>query len=99
MIYHIATREDWQLHQQETFYQPSAFAREGFVHCSNQNQVDGVLQRYFIGVKDLMLLHIEEGKLRSELKYEAAGNNELFPHIYGPINKDAIVKIETIGES
>ncbi len=96
MIFHIATAEDWNLHFNESTYVPKAFSGEGFIHCSTNDQVPGVLQRYYASVKDLILLHIDEAKLSSTLKYEAATNNELFPHVFGPINKDAIVKVDRI---
>jgi uncharacterized protein (DUF952 family) len=96
MIYHIATSEDWNLHRDNATYEPGAFAREGFIHCSTHDQVPGVLQRYYSGIKNLVLLHIDESKLTATLKYEEATNKELFPHVFGPINKDAIVKVDSI---
>lgn len=94
MIYHIATSEDWNLHHLSAIYVPAGYATEGFIHCSTHEQVPGVLQRYYAGVNDLILLHIDETKLSAELKFEEATNKELFPHVFGPINKNAIVKIE-----
>jgi uncharacterized protein (DUF952 family) len=96
MIYHIATSEDWNLHLTNSTYEPHAFLKEGFIHCSTSEQVKGVLQRYFAGVKNLILLHIDESKLTASLKYEVATNGELFPHVSGPINKDAIVTVENL---
>ncbi len=96
MIYHIATSEDWNLHHDSAMYKPDAFEREGFIHCSTHDQVPGVLQRYYSGIKNLVLLHIDETKLVAALKYEEATSKELFPHVFGPINKDAIVKFEFI---
>ena len=44
-----------------------------------------------------MLLHIEESKLTAPLKYELAPSvNEEFPHIFGQLNLDAVIKVETI---
>lgn len=94
MIYHIATAEDWNEHQHNSSYVPAGYAKEGFIHCSTSEQVPGVLQRYYAGAKNLLLLHIEEDKLTAQLKYEEAINHELFPHVFGPINKNAIMKIE-----
>ena len=96
MIYHIAASEDWNLHLTNEWYAPEAFSKEGFIHCSTKEQVPGVLQRYYAGVGDLLLLHIDETKLSSELKYEEATNQELFPHIFGPINKAAIIEKELL---
>jgi len=94
MIYHIATPDDWNRHINSATYEPNGFSKEGFIHCSTIDQVNGVLQRYYAGVADLILLHIDENKLTALLKYEAATNNELFPHVFGTVNKEAIMKIE-----
>ena len=98
MIYHIATSQEWNLHLTNATYEPDAFSKEGFIHCSTKAQVPGVLQRYYAGVQNLILLHIDESKLTPSLKYEAATNEELFPHVFGPINKDAIVTVENLGK-
>ncbi len=94
MIYHVATLTDWHSHLDHAFYYPEAFDKEGFIHCAIKNQVPGVLQRYFAGIKTILLLHIDETKLSAEWKYEKATNEELFPHVFGSINKDAIVTVE-----
>jgi uncharacterized protein (DUF952 family) len=96
MIYHIATSEDWNLHRNEATYVPGGFAKEGFIHCSTHDQVPDVLHRYYSGITNLVLLHIDESKLTAELKYEEATAKELFPHVFGPINKEAIVKVENM---
>lgn len=93
MIYHIATATDWEAHLNRNVYSPSAFEKEGFIHNCELRQLNGVLERYFQGRSDLLLLCISEEKLTSPLKYEAATNGDMFPHIYGEINKDAIIKV------
>ncbi|MFM8914475.1 MAG: DUF952 domain-containing protein [Flammeovirgaceae bacterium] len=96
MIFHIATQHDWDLRAHQDDYVPSAFSAERFIHLSTDSQVPGVLQRYYKGREDLLLLTVDETKLAGELKYEPATGGELFPHLFGPINKSAIVKIEPI---
>ena len=97
MIYHITTKEDWQQALDAGTYTHPSLAAEGFIHNSKIEQVPGVLNRYYSGKTDLLLLHIDEAKLTSELKYELAPSvNEMFPHIFGPINIDAVVNIETL---
>jgi uncharacterized protein (DUF952 family) len=46
------------------------------------------------GRKDLLLLVIDEERLNSPVKYEDSGNGKHYPHVYGPINISAIIKIE-----
>jgi uncharacterized protein (DUF952 family) len=96
MIYHVTQAQAWQQAQNQGFYTAPSLAIEGFIHTSKAEQVEGVLNRYYVGQDDLVLLHIEPSQLEAELKYEMATNQELFPHIYGVINLEAIVKVEKI---
>ena len=98
MIYHITTKQNWlQALQDGNYTSPSLFT-EGFIHNCTETQVDAVLQRYYAGQNDLVKLHINETKLTAELKYELAPSvNEEFPHIFGPINIDAVELAEELG--
>jgi uncharacterized protein (DUF952 family) len=97
MIYHITTKENWDKAIVAGFYEAHSLHTEGFIHNSTVTQIKGVLERYYAGQTNLVLLHIEETKLISELKYELAPSvNEEFPHIFGVINLDAIIKTESI---
>ena len=97
MIYHVVTDANWQKALQHGFYEAESLAKEGFIHTSKAEQVAGVLERYYKGQSNLFLLHIDETKLTAPLKYELAPSvNEVFPHIYGRLNLDAVVKIESI---
>ena len=97
MIYHVTKKDDWDKALQQGFYQAASLATEGFIHTSTLPQVTGVLERYYKKQAGLILLHIDESKLTAPLKYELAPSvNEMFPHIFGPINIDAVIKIESI---
>lgn len=103
MIYHVVTEADW-LHALHTatessagFYEAASLKTEGFIHTSQASQVAGVLQRYYKGQEHLLLLHIDETKLTALLKYELAPSvNEEFPHIYGRLNLDSVIKTERL---
>jgi len=95
MIYHVTTKAAWEQALQNGFYETASLHTEGFIHNSTQQQVSGVLDRYYKNATDLLLLHIDESKLTSPLKYELAPSvKEEFPHIFGPINLDAVVETE-----
>ena len=96
MILHVTERTDWLSQKHSETFSPADLQREGFVHCCTKEQLPGVLERYFKGRKDLVLIHVDERKLSSPLKYEASTNNEEFPHIYGTINKAAIIAVNDI---
>lgn len=94
MIYHIVSSAYWTTFEDKPAYFSETFDTETFIHCSLKEQISGVLERYYVGVSGLVLLHIDESKLTSTLLYEPAPHNgELFPHIYGGINRQAVVEI------
>jgi uncharacterized protein (DUF952 family) len=96
MIYHIVTKADWDRQADEAEYEAASLQTEGFIHLSTKEQLAGVLERYYQNVPDLLLLHIDPNKLAHHLRYEAATNNDHFPHLYGRLNKDAIVMVEAL---
>jgi uncharacterized protein (DUF952 family) len=96
MILHVCSTEEWDHHKNNLYYQPAAFAKEGFIHCCYENQLAGVMQRYFKGRLSLLLLFLDESKIIAEIRFEKGPAQQIFPHVHGVINKDAIVKIERL---
>ena len=95
VIYHITTLQEWKDAQQKGFYAASSLAQEGFIHNSEAHQVAGVLERYYKNQKDLVQLCIDTRKLMHPLKYEYAPSvQDTFPHIYGPLNLDAVIDVQ-----
>jgi glutathione S-transferase len=99
-IFHIALASDWEAALASGSYRVSTLGRtldeEGFVHCSCADQVDGVRSRFYAGVDGLVLLAIDVDRLRSEVRFEDVGDGELFPHVYGPIDVDAVVAVTAL---
>lgn len=98
LIYHIAAASDWKRAQAEGTYTTStrgvSLADEGFIHASQAHQVASVADRFYRGEHDLVLLTIDEDLVIPEIRYEPVpGSADPFPHIYGPLNVDAVQKI------
>jgi len=97
-IFHVALAEDWEAATSHGEYAVSTRGRtladEGFIHASRADQWEGVLERFYAGVTEpLVLLVIEPSRLEAEVREEAVdGSGETFPHVYGPINVDAGVE-------
>lgn len=93
IIYHITTAAEWAAAREAGEYRSPSLQAEGFIHCSaDDEQVAGVLQRYFSKKKDLVKLVIDTDKLSSHYVYEwSPSTAATFPHIYGPINLDAVI--------
>ena len=96
IIYHITKLNWWEKFKKLPFYESETLNQEGFIHCSESQYLERVLALYFKGQKDLVLIHIDSDKVKPEIKYELAPDNISFPHIYGQLNKEAIIKVEDI---
>jgi uncharacterized protein (DUF952 family) len=93
-IYHITTKQEWAATLINGLYTSTTLETEGFIHCSTEGQVAGVLERYYKGHSDLLKLKIEKSKIERPLVFELASSiNEVFPHIHGAINIDAVVEV------
>lgn len=94
LIYHIVLKEEWERQLGESVYVAGSLESEGFIHCSYAEQLDAVLQRYYSGQPSVLVLTIETDRLISKLIEEPSTGGEIYPHIYGPIDREAIVSIE-----
>ena len=92
LIFHITQHDQWEHAAQTGTYRGDTLASEGFIHCSTAHQVVKVADTRFRRQKGLVLLCIDAAALQSPLRYEPGETGELFPHIYGPLNVDAVVK-------
>lgn len=99
-IYHIAQKKDLELAQASGLYSCASLSESNFIHCCLKEQLAGVVERYYKSVSGLQLLEIDAAKLKSELVYEnTVGGEELFPHVYGQINIDAVSKISALQDN
>ncbi len=93
LIYHVVLTEVWAAFDTDLYKHPS-LAAEGFIHCSFADQLDAVIDRYYANEKSVIVLEIDSDRLMSRTIKEPSTNSEIYPHIYGPINRDAIVAVK-----
>jgi uncharacterized protein (DUF952 family) len=101
LIYHITSKKELAEAQAKGEYTAPSLQTEGFIHCSTAKQVALVANAFYKGGHGLVLLQLDEDRIKSPVKWEAPagppadGINEsdLFPHIYGAINLDAIASV------
>jgi uncharacterized protein (DUF952 family) len=111
MIYHVVTEPDFISHLAGAVFVPAGLQRDGFVHCALGASVIAVANDYFGGVDgNLLLLEIDPARLAAETRYEEAapipggGTSHLasgasFPHVFGPIDTDAIIRVGLLGKT
>ncbi|MCY3779136.1 MAG: DUF952 domain-containing protein [Chloroflexi bacterium] len=110
MIYHITSRTAWLAAQECGWYSAPTLASEGFIHCSGRDQILQVANTFYLGARDLLLLRIDESRLRAELRWEAPAHPDsetvisfpdetVFPHLYGELNLDAVLQAVELAQT
>ena len=95
LIYHILPKADWQVAVENGVYRAASLESQGFIHFSRAEQVLQVAANFYRGQKDLLLLTVAMERLKGEVRYEdLLGEGQLFPHLYGPLNLDAVVGVD-----
>ena len=93
-IIHITSKAEWEAAKTRGFYAAPALKEEGFIHCCNENQVEDILSKYYSDRKEIIGLKVETEKLTSQYIFEWSPSLEqTFPHVYGPINLDAVESV------
>jgi uncharacterized protein (DUF952 family) len=99
-IFHLATVPAWRAAEAAGTYSVStiglSLADVGYIHCSQAEQVDSVHQRFYTEVTEpLVLLTIDTDRLSAPWQLDDVPGQALpFPHVYGPLNVDAVVSAE-----
>ena len=97
IIYHLTNKPDWEAARSQDEYPVASLAEEGFIHCSqDEAQLLRVANRLFPGQDDLLVLDVETNRLFSPVKREPSRSGEIYPHIYGPLNSDAVVRVRAL---
>jgi uncharacterized protein (DUF952 family) len=102
MIYHVVPLTDWDA-APATPYAPASLADEGFVHCSPDVPTTlAVVDAFYRDApRPLLALLIDESRLTARCVFEAAAPlpppgvsaDTLFPHVFGPLNRDAVTAV------
>jgi uncharacterized protein (DUF952 family) len=99
LIYKILSVADWAAAQQAGRFEGSADdRRDGFIHFSDREQVVGTAAKYFAGQSRLVLLTVEPGRL-ADLRWEKSRGDALFPHLYGPLELDAVGRVDRLPDN
>lgn len=96
-IFHIVPQSVWVAFSGKGWYRPESLETEGFIHCSDSDQVAEVADAYYGGRTDLMLLEIDPGRVRARVIREKAPDRRgSFPHIYGPLPVESVVQVHSL---
>lgn len=92
IIYKIAPEALWREAENiRRFTGAPIDVADGFIHFSTASQVRETAARHFAGQADLLLIAIDGARLGDALKYEVSRGGALFPHLYAPLDLDAVL--------
>ena len=97
-IFHVTAAADWRAAQTTGTYRLSTRGQTlddvGFIHASYAHQVTRVANAIYSGVPGLVLLVIDRQRVTAPIRDESpARGSERYPHIYGPLNLDAVIEV------
>jgi uncharacterized protein (DUF952 family) len=102
VILHICGAADWAEVGEDGEYRPPSLGDVGFVHCSDFGTAHLPADALYRGRTDLVLLEIDPAKLGVPVRWEDGvpphPANIRFPHVYGPIRRDAVVGVHDFTE-
>ena len=95
LTYHLVPQKYFDALDPNIDYTPEPFAREGFIHCTDgADEMARVANAFYKSNSEPhYYLYIDKDRVRARIQYDGAA--KLYPHIYGALNRDAIVAIRT----
>ena len=93
-ILHVAKRAEWEAAQASGSYTGNTLSSQGFIHCCKPDQLMHVLIRHYPSAVNHVIAEIDPALVSSEIRWE--GVPETFPHIYGPLNLDAVTRFKAL---
>ena len=87
----MAASADWRAAQTGGRYRAASLEAEGFIHCCTEEQLAGVLERYFEGRSDLVLLRLDPSHVGGAWRWEGG-----FPHLYAELPVDAVISAQSL---
>lgn len=97
-IYKILGRGELEEALGTGIFQGSAVDRaDGFIHFSTSRQMQETAAKHFSGRTDLVLLTLDTARLpQDRLKWEPSRGGQLFPHLYGPLDMAAVLRLDDL---
>ncbi|HXA71076.1 MAG TPA: DUF952 domain-containing protein [Stellaceae bacterium] len=97
LIYHMCRRAEWAAAEAAGHYRGSSQdAFDGFIHFSTAAQIRESARKHRAGQDDLVLVTVDAGRLGTALKWEPSRGGALFPHLYGVLPLEAVVRVDPL---
>ena len=96
LTFHLVPKNYFDSLDPRRDYMPRDFAREGFIHCTDgAEEMARTANRYYrANAESHYYLYIDKARVRPPIRYDDPG--KIYPHIYGALNRDAIVAVRDV---
>ena len=102
IIYHTVGKADYYNNLIGSMYVPETIVRDGFIHCSSfkEDVLQIVKNSFSMFEGTIFIVKIISDAVLAPVRFEKSSESEtLYPHIYGPLNLDAVDGIGIIRKS
>ncbi|WDE13143.1 DUF952 domain-containing protein [Thalassomonas haliotis] len=97
-IYLLSSKAEYQQAQHNGELTRDSLAEEGFIHASPKHQLSRIANKYHTTTIEPLVMVVDKSRITNEVKWEPATGG-LYPHIYGPLNMDAVIRTVPIALS
>ncbi len=97
VTFHLVPKSYFDALDADADYLPTAYPQDGFIHCTDDPQEMARVANLFYRAEPPphLYLYIDKDRVKSPVRYDDEANK--YPHIYGPLNRDAIVAMREAG--
>ena len=94
-IYLLSSQAEYQQSLNQGSLTRDSLSDEGFIHATPRSQLTRLANKYYKDKVQPLILVVDKTLILPEVKWEPATGG-LYPHIYGPLNMNAVTAIEEI---
>jgi len=92
-IYKILRDPEWaELQGSGLFHGSADDIRDGFIHLSTKDQLQSTLDKHYTDGAVVILAEIAAHNIAANLKYENSRGGAEFPHLYGTLAIDDVIR-------
>ena len=85
-IFKVIDKDEWKKAKQSGTYGGSEKdLKDGYIHFSEEDQVEETLNKHYPKKENLVLLRVNAFKLE-HLLWEQASNGDMYPHLYSTLD-------------
>lgn len=96
-LYYVLPLDEWErIEKKEVAVESLSLKENNFIRLMNKQQLSRWRRQKLVALEAYVILHIDPLKVSGNIRYETTerGSPELYAHLYGPIDREAIVKTE-----